>query len=177
MATFSVPQCDHLLCRLHGLQQTVSDEGLRLWLRRELEGYDVLSSLPWYRVLECRQRGLFLDRHSGRQHTCHIHEGSLQQSDVGGVRFLLLRGPLTDYLHGHPLELERWPTLLVDKYHAQLIPGMTCLYAWKEPLLPVRDTLIRGVDHVLQEYAPTLSHQLAECHRSLRAFQHRHWQI
>lgn len=96
--------------------------------------------------------------------------------DLGAVRFLLLRSPLASYLHGHPLELERWPAALLDQYHAQLIPEMTCLCAWKEPLLPVRETLIRGVDHVLDEYALT-SHQLVECHRSLRAIQHRHWQI
>ena len=174
---WSTPQCDHLLSRLRCLNQTIRDAGLKLWLQRELEGYDPLSSLPWYRVLECRQRGLFRDRRTGRQHTSHINEGAIAQRDLGAVRFLLLRSPLASYLHGHPLELERWPAALLDQYHAQLIPEMTCLCAWKEPLLPVRETLIRGVDHVLDEYAPTLSHQLVECHRSLRAIQHRHWQI
>lgn len=177
MSKLSTIQCSDLIVRMHCLYQTAREASLKQWLQRELEGYAQMDALPWYRVLECRQRGLFIHSRSGRQRTCHIHDDSLGQRDLNEVKFLLLRGPVAAYLDCHPLELERWPDELLEAYRRQLIPDHICLHAWREPVDSVKQRLLQGVDHMLQEYLPAMANEMCESNRSLRAIQHRHWQI
>ena len=141
MGTLSTIQCGGLVERLRGLYLTSLEVGLKQWLQRELAGYADLDPLPWYRIVECRQRGLFQNIRSGKQQTCQINEQTLNQRDLAEIKFLFLRGPLIAYLDCHALVLERWPEVL------------------------------------LQEYVPTMSREMAACNLSLRAIQHRHWQI
>ena len=93
------------------------------------------------------------------------------------IRFIFLRGPLIAYLDCHALVLERWPEELLEEYRAILIPEHTCIHAWKEPIVSIRDKLVLGVDNMLQEYVPTMSREMECCNLSLRAIQHRRWQI
>ncbi len=93
------------------------------------------------------------------------------------MRFLLLRGPLVAYLDCHALVLERWPNELLQEYRQILIPEHTCMHAWKEPVVSIKDKLVLGVDQMLQEYVPTMSREMDCCNLSLRAIQHRRWQI
>lgn len=177
MSKLSTIQCTDLLERMHCLYQTAREASLKQWLQRELEGYEEMDALPWYRIIECRQRGLFIHAHSGRQRTCHIHDDSLGQRDLNQVKFLLLRDPVSAYLDCHGLVLERWPDELLDAYRRQLIPDHICLHAWREPLGSVKEQLLLGVDHMLQEYLPAMAREMKQCNKSLRAIQHRHWQI
>ena len=177
MGTVSTVQCSGLVERLKCLHQTTDEMGLKQWLQRELEGYEDASALPWYRIIECRQRGLFQHAHSGRQQTCQINEQALSQRDLAQVRFLLLRGPLVAYLDCHALVLERWPNELLQEYRQILIPEHTCMHAWKEPVVSIKDKLVLDVDQMLQEYVPTMSREMDCCNLSLRAIQHRRWQI
>ena len=177
MGMLSTVQCGELVERLKWLHQTTLENGLKQWLQRELEGYADMDALPWYRIIECRQRGLFIHSHSGRQRTFHIHDDTLGQRDLNQVKFLLLRGPVSAYLDCHVLVLERWPDELLDAYSRQLIPEHICLHAWREPIGSVKEKLLLGVDHMLQEYLPAMAREMCECNKSLRAIQHRHWQI
>lgn len=177
MGGLSTMQCGGLVERLRCLHQTALDTGLKLWLQRELEGYEPSSPLPWYRIIECRQRGLFQHLGTGRQHTCQINELTISQRDLADIKFLQVRGPLLAYLDCHALVLERWPDPLLSEYSKLLIPEHACLHAWKEPLVSIRDKLVLGVDQMLQEYVPTMSREMSDCHLSLRAIQHRRWQI
>ena len=177
MGTLSTIQCGGLVERLRGLYQTSLEVGLKQWLQRELEGYEDEAALPWYRIIECRQRGLFQHLASGRQQTCQINELAIGQRDLADIKFLLLRGPLCAYIDCHALVLERWPDALLNEYSELLIPDHTCLHAWKEPLVSIRDKLVLGVDQMLQEYVPTMSREMSDCHLSLRAIQHRRWHI
>lgn len=173
----STVQCGAMMERLRCLYQTARETSLKQWLQRELEGYHEMDALPWYRIVECRQRGLFLHTHSGHQQTCQIHDKALGQRDLNQLKFLLLRGSLDSYVECHTLELERWPDEILAAYSQQLIPGHVCLHAWREPLVPVREQLIRGVDLMLQEYVPAMRREMCECNLSLRAIQHRRWHI
>ncbi len=177
MGTVSTIQCGDLVERLRYLYQTTDEAGLKQWLQRELEGYEEEAALPWYRIIECRQRGLFQHVSSGRQHTCQINEQALNQRDLTQVRFLFLRGPLMAYLDCHALVLERWPEALLEEYRMILIPEHTCMHAWKEPVVSIKDKMVLGVDHMLQEYVPAMSNEMDCCNLSLRAIQHRRWQI
>ena len=177
MGTLSTIQCGGLVERLRGLYLTSLEVGLKQWLQRELEGYEDEAALPWYRIIECRQRGLFQHLASGRQQTCQINELAIGQRDLADIKFLLLRGPLCAYIDCHALVLERWPDALLNEYSELLIPDHTCLHAWKEPLVSIRDKLVLGVDQMLQEYVPTMSREMSDCHLSLRAIQHRRWHI
>ena len=177
MGGLSTMQCGGLVERLRWLHQTALDTGLKLWLQRELDGYEEGALLPWYRIIECRQRGLFQHLASGRQQTCQINELAIGQRDLADIKFLLLRGPLCAYIDCHALVLERWPDALLNEYSELLIPDHTCLHAWKEPLVSIRDKLVLGVDQMLQEYVPTMSREMSDCHLSLRAIQHRRWHI
>lgn len=69
------------------------------------------------------------------------------------------------------------PEVLLQEYQLTLIPDHTCKHAWKEPIVSVKDKLVLGIDHMLQEYVPTMSREMSACNLSLRAIQHRHWQI
>ena len=109
MGTLSTIQCGGLVERLRGLYLTSLEVGLKQWLQRELEGYENDAALPWYRIIECRQRGLFQHAINGRQQTCQINEQTLSQRDLAQIRFIFLRGPLIAYLDCHALVLERWP--------------------------------------------------------------------
>ncbi len=177
MRVLSTIKCGELVERLQSLHHTAREAGLRQWLQRELEGYQEMDSLPWYRVVECRQRGLFLHVASGRQRTCQIHEEALCQRHLNVVKFLQARGPLSDYLDCHALVLERWPDELLQAYSQLLIPEHLCLHAWKEPVLPVKEQLLHGVESMLKEYLPGMENEMRECGRSLRAIHHRHWRI
>ena len=177
MGGLSTMQCGGLVERLRWLHQTALDTGLKLGLQRELDGYEEGAPLPWYRIIECRQRGLFQHLASGRQQTCQINELAIGQRDLADIKFLLLRGPLCAYIDCHALVLERWPDALLNEYSELLIPDHTCLHAWKEPLVSIRDKLVLGVDQMLQEYVPTMSREMSDCHLSLRAIQHRRWHI
>ena len=177
MGTLSTIQCGGLVERLRGLYLTSLEVGLKQWLQRELEGYEDEAALPWYRIIECRQRGLFEHAINGRQQTCQINEQTLSQRDLAQIRFIFLRGPLIAYLDCHALVLERWPEELLEEYRAILIPEHTCIHAWKEPIVSIRDKLVLGVDNMLQEYVPTMSREMECCNLSLRAIQHRRWQI
>lgn len=177
MGMLSTVQCGEMVDRLKWLHQTTLENGLKLWLQRELAGYADLDPLPWYRIVECRQRGLFQNIRSGKQQTCQINEQTLNQRDLAEIKFLFLRGPLIAYLDCHALVLERWPEVLLQEYQLTLIPDHTCKHAWKEPIVSVKDKLVLGIDHMLQEYVPTMSREMAACNLSLRAIQHRHWQI
>lgn len=64
----------------------------------ELDGYENDAALPWYRIIECRQRGLFQHAINGCQQTCQINEQTLSQRDLAQIRFIFLRGPLIAYL-------------------------------------------------------------------------------
>jgi len=69
-----------------------------------------------------------------------------------------------------------WKALL-EEYRQILIPEHTCMHAWKEPVVSIKDKLVLGVDQMLQEYVPTMSREMDCCNLSLRAIQHRRWQI
>jgi len=177
MGVLSAIKCGELVERMQCLRHTAHEPGLKQWLERELDGYQEMDSLPWYRIIECRQRGLFLHVASGRQRTCQIHEQSLSQRHLNLVRYLQVRGPLCDYLECHALVLERWPDELLHAYSQLLIPEHICLHAWKEPVGSVKERLIYGVENMLKEYLPGMEREMSECGRSLRAIHHRHWHI
>lgn len=183
---------DELLRHLEHLLQHTSDDNLRTWLHNELIGYEPEAKLPWYRILECRQKGLFLHHATTRQETCQINERCLGQRDMERVRFLLLRGPLSDYLNNHHKTLERWPESLLHEYSQNLIPEHICLYAWKEPLVCVRDHLLMGIHGLLQEHDGTpacdcgqpradeqqeTETEIETPQRSARHMQHRQWWV
>ncbi|WP_024871824.1 hypothetical protein [Tolumonas lignilytica] len=170
-------RCDELLRQLEHLQHTAQDSSLLLWLQRELEGYEANDELPWYRIMECRQRGLFMDRNTAHQQTCQINEKCLCQRDMERVRFLLIRGPLSSYLDCHAPTLERWPDSLLREYSQHLIPDQVCLYAWKEPIVSVREHLLMGVSSVLKQYVPSMCREMENANRSLRSLQHRQWWV
>ena len=88
MGTLSTIQCGGLVERLRGLYLTSLEVGLKQWLQRELAGYADLDPLPWYRIVECRQRGLFQNIRSGKQQTCQINEQTLNQRDLAEIKFL-----------------------------------------------------------------------------------------
>ena len=177
MGTVSTIQCGELVERLKWLHQTTLELSLKQWLQRELDGYAEADPLPWYRIVECRQRGLFQNIRNGRQQTCQIHDQALSQRDLADVKFLFVRGPLDAYLDCHALVLERWPDALLQEYRLLLIPEHACKHAWKEPIVSVKEKLVLGVDHMLQEYVPTMSREMENCNLSLRAIQHRRWQV
>lgn len=189
---------DDLLRHLKGLLEATTDPQIHAWLAKELDGYMAEDELPWYRILECRQKGLFLHQATTKQQTCQINERCLGQRDMERIKYLLLRGPLSDYLNNHNKTLERWPQSLLHEYSRSLIPEHLCLYAWKEPLVCVRQHLLTGIDGLLQEYAPRLVaisglHQMEESgfqgtetnpvdldtapQRSSRQMQHRQWWV
>ncbi len=168
---------DELLRQLEHLYHTVQDPSLLLWLQRELEGYDETDELPWYRILECRQRGLFMHPGTAHQHTCQINDKCLCQRDLERVRFLLIRGALHNYLDCHTATLERWPDALLREYSQSLIPEHICLYAWKEPIVSIKDHLITGISCVLKQYVPSMCREMENPNRSLRSLQHRHWWV
>ncbi|MFB0974532.1 MAG: hypothetical protein QMB71_00185 [Tolumonas sp.] len=168
---------DELLRQLENLQHTVQDPSLLIWLQRELEGYDINDELPWYRIMECRQRGLFMHQGTAHQHTYQINEKCLCQRDMELVRFLLLRGPLSSYLDCHTPTLERWPDSLLREYSQHLIPEHVCLYAWKEPIASVREHLLTGICSLLKQYVPSMGPEMENPNRSLRCLQHRHWWV
>ena len=168
---------DELLRQLEHLRHTAQDPSLLLWLQRELEGYDVNDELPWYRIMECRQRGLFMQHGTAHQHTCQINEKCLCQRDMEQVRFLLVRGPLASYLECHTPTLERWPDTLLLEYSKHLIPEHVCLYAWKEPIDSVREHLLLGISSLLKQYVPSMHREMENPNRTLRSIQHRHWSV
>jgi len=168
---------DELLRQLEHLRHTAQDASLLLWLQRELDGYDAVDELPWYRIMECRQRGLFMAHDAAHQQTCQINEKCLCQRDMERVRFLLVRGPLESYLDCHNPTLERWPDTLLREYSHHLIPEHVCLYAWKEPIASVREHLLLGVSSVLKQYIPSMCREMENPNRSLRTIQHRQWWV
>jgi hypothetical protein len=168
---------DELLRQLEHLRHTAQDPSLLLWLQRELEGYDASDELPWYRIMECRQRGLFMQHGTAHQQTSQINEKCLCQRDMERVRFLLIRGPLSSYLDSHSPTLERWPDTLLREYSQHLIPEHVCLYAWKEPIASVREHLLLGISSLLQQYIPSMSREMENPNRSLRSLQHRQWWV
>lgn len=114
---------DELLRQLEHLRHTAQDTSLLLWLQRELEGYDASDELPWYRIMECRQRGLFVQHGTAHQQTSQINEKCLCQRDMERVRFLLIRGPLSSYLDSHsPTHWNVGRIPLLREYSQHLIP-------------------------------------------------------
>lgn len=179
MSILTKMQCSSMVDRLNSLRHTAMDEHLKTWLEHELDGYAEQDPLPWYRIAECRQRGLFTQDGEVHEHheTCQIHDQSLSQHDLAKVKFLLLRAPVSVYLNTHNPVLERWPMLMLVEYQHHLIPGQTCLHAWQEPLVCVRDRLMHGIEQMLQEYNPDMCDELCHGQHSLRCIQHKHWQI
>ena len=51
MSKLSTIQCTDLLERMHCLYQTAREASLKQWLQRELEGYEEMDALPWYRII------------------------------------------------------------------------------------------------------------------------------
>lgn len=168
---------DDLLSQLRHLQETVEDPCFLNWVQKELNGYDPDDELPWYRVMQCRQRGLFMHTGSSHQETCHINEKCLGQRDMERVRFILIRGPIHEYFLTKNPTLERWPDTLLREYSHFLIPEHICLYAWKEPLESVKEHLMTGISNMLHQYVPSTSHHMETPHRSLRDLQHRQWYV
>ena len=105
MGMLSTVQCGEMVERLKWLHQTTLENGLKQWLQRELAGYADLDPLPWYRIVECRQRGLFQNIRSGKQQTCQINEQTLSfiPKLLGMLLTLILAGPwmlqmMVDYI-------------------------------------------------------------------------------
>ncbi len=177
MSQTTAIRSDELLRQLENLRHTAQDPSLLLWLQRELEGYGISDELPWYRIMEYRQRGLFMQQGTAHQHTYQINEKCLCQRDMEQVRFLLIRGPLSRYLDSHTPTLERWPDSLLLEYSKYLIPEHICLYAWKEPVASIREHLLQGICSLLKQYVPSMPRELESPNRSLRGLQHRHWSV
>lgn len=178
MVQVVLPRSEDLLRQLENLLHTAEDPCLIAWLQRELEGYDKYDELPWYRIMKCRQRGLFMADNSSHQHTSQIDENSLCKQDIEKIRFMMVRGPLADYIGCcHTPTLERWPDALLLEYSRSLIPHNTCLYAWKEPIESIKTSLMKGICSVLKQYVPSMSHDMEHPNRSLRSLQHRQWWI
>lgn len=91
MGQIALPRSEELLRQLEHLLHTVQDPCLIAWLQRELDGYGKYDELPWYRIMKCKQRGLFMPDNSAHQHTSQIDEKSLCQRDMENVRFMLIR--------------------------------------------------------------------------------------
>ncbi len=163
--------------QLHELFRCPFSAEMRHWLEKELYGYQKGEHLPWYRVIPCRQRGLFLHPATNRQQTRPIRDSALNQRTLAEIKYLYAHQALDQYLSHHFPHVEPWPEEIRLEYQEELIPGYICLNAWKEPIGSIESTLQEGIERMLKEYLPSMSREMDDCGQSLKVIHHRHWQI
>ncbi|WP_432455463.1 MULTISPECIES: AbiTii domain-containing protein [unclassified Agarivorans] len=163
------------------LQQarTLNIDDLAQWSEHELNGYGDFAHFPDYRIVECKQFGIFEKAQQSLQHFEQIHDDCLNERDRCRLRYLHIQPALSQCLNNQEETQRAWPTLILANYAEGIIPGYRCVRAWQSYHKPLQERLINGVLghllHLIQlsdcpEQKPLLNEikQLCEQENNLR---------
>ncbi|GDY27348.1 hypothetical protein AHAT_32380 [Agarivorans sp. Toyoura001] len=147
--TLSSPQLiktlDALLLEAQQHASSLEHEDLELWLEHELNGYGDFAHFPDYRIVECKQLGIFVKPQQELQHFEQIHDDCLNERDRCRLRYLHIQEPLLECLNKQD-EIQRpWPLRILASYANDIIPGYSCVRAWQSYHEPLNDRFIHGV--------------------------------
>ncbi len=120
-------------------------EDLDQWLEHELEGYGDFAHFPDYRIVECKQLGIFEKPEQDLQHFEQIHDDCLNERDRCLLRYLHIQHPLLECLNTQD-EIQRpWPMRILSSYAKDIIPGYSCVRAWQSYHEPLNERFVHGV--------------------------------
>lgn len=128
-----------------------ADPALHQWLQYEQQGYPEGTKLPEYRMVNCRQQGLFTDSDHRHQHLEYINDNSLQTKHRCQLRYMAMPLPLNQYIEVSQVTRTLWPEKLVEFYAQELIPDMTCLQAWQVLDNPPVSRMLAGILYELRQ--------------------------
>jgi len=148
----------HLLCNLIESACKLADEEQNWticeWAEHELLGYGEHDPLPEYRQIPCDNVGYFVDVYDGSPHTETISMDTLTEADRAELSYWRLTAPLEQLLKAKSTKHPRqwWPTPLLHKYAAELLPGYYCKKAFRKPHSAMDAWLVEGVKQQLHAY-------------------------
>ncbi|MFM2480709.1 hypothetical protein [Celerinatantimonas sp. YJH-8] len=139
------------------------NQGLKQWLTYEQNSYPDQVPLPRFRMVDCRQQGLFIDPENQHQHLEYIHDNTLPARHRCQLHYMAMRQPLCQYIEMSQVIRTPWPEEILCMYSHELIPGMHCLQAWQVIDNPPVSRMLAGMLHELWErlaQSPDLFEQL-----------------
>lgn len=120
-------------------------EELEQWLEHELHGYGDFAHFPDYRIVECKQLGIFVKPDQQLQHFEEIHDDCLNERDRCVLRYLHIHQPLHECLSNDEEIQQAWPMRILASYANDIIPGYNCVRAWQSYHAPLNERFIQGV--------------------------------
>ncbi|CAG9298466.1 hypothetical protein [Celerinatantimonas diazotrophica] len=133
------------------LDKLPHNQALKIWLEKEIQGYEAGDLLPECRHIACQHQGLFANQLGQPGRLEFIRPSALAARDRCHVQYMALRSPLCQYLEVTQVVRQPWPEQFIERYKHDLIPGLVCLQAWQIIDTPPVSRMLAGMlEHLRQ---------------------------